>query len=390
MINLTSIFVSNGFGLASLLTTAFCNTTLLRTKRKDIRYIWIIILITIIACIVDPIVFYADGRSGALCHWIIVLGNTYLFTANAWLGILWIAFLVIHLHGISHGMLRLVNWLCIVPGILTALGVINLFVPIIFEVNEANVYRRLPFSLVYWIYMGVYLSISVVLYFVYHHMSIRIQYFPIGVFISPIVIGALIQGVYYGVSLTWPSVAVAVSGVMMCIKSEVAYVDQLTGLNNRNFLFSTDFYQKMNGAIMLDINSFKSINDTYGHSEGDAALTLVAETIAQAVAGMGFAVRYAGDEFIVFSLSGAPEALKMICDNICRALDDINKSGKKPYTLGVSCGAAPFDRTKQTIDELIYVIDQRMYEEKRRYYAKEHDRRREQNMVSATADSEKA
>ena len=63
---------------------------------------------------------------------------------------------------------------------------------------------------------------------------------------------------------------------MMSVQNETAYLDNLTGIYNRAFMFATQRYSKMDGAIMMDINSFKSINDNYAHEEGDEAFRIVA------------------------------------------------------------------------------------------------------------------
>jgi diguanylate cyclase (GGDEF)-like protein len=88
--------------------------------------------------------------------------------------------------------------------------------------------------------------------------------------------------------------------------SRLIFEDELTGLYNRRFLFNY-FQSKISwdavedhpvSLIMLDIDHFKQINDTYGHQVGDQALVWVAGLLKEVAGDEGIAIRYAGDEFI--------------------------------------------------------------------------------------------
>ena len=91
-------------------------------------------------------------------------------------------------------------------------------------------------------------------------------------FLIPILIGFLAQEFHYGISTSWPAVAIAHCGLLMSLQNEMAYVDNLTGILNRSYLFNTKVYEDMAGAIMIDVNHFKEINDQYGHASGDKVL----------------------------------------------------------------------------------------------------------------------
>ena len=87
----------------------------------------------------------------------------------------------------------------------------------------------------------------------------------------------------------------------------LAYRDDLTGLHNRRF-FSQILTKPLEETpspdpycfLLLDIDFFKEINDTYGHRTGDRVLTAVARLLAESIDEGQTAVRYAGDEFILF------------------------------------------------------------------------------------------
>lgn len=88
-----------------------------------------------------------------------------------------------------------------------------------------------------------------------------------------------------------------------------SFIDALTGLHNRRFLQITgaDFYQKtlafgqQCSCLMLDIDHFKNINDTYGHNIGDMVLNAVAKIVNASVRQADLLVRYGGEEFVVLA-----------------------------------------------------------------------------------------
>ncbi len=89
--------------------------------------------------------------------------------------------------------------------------------------------------------------------------------------------------------------------------SRLIFEDELTGLHNRRFLLSY-FEHKIHwdqdehfplSLLIMDVDLFKSINDTYGHDSGDKALAFVADLLKEVAADGGYPVRFGGDEFIL-------------------------------------------------------------------------------------------
>lgn len=145
--------------------------------------------------------------------------------------------------------------------------------------------------------------------------------------------------------------------------------DQLTGLYNRN-----GFYKKLDrffentkdelSVIFIDMDGLKSINDTYGHSEGDVALRNIAEIIAGVTKGEVNA-RIGGDEFvIVFAGKDGGERARERKSLIIQALDAYNQSSEKPYQLRASIGVFTDCILGHTIDYFLKHADSMMYIEK--------------------------
>jgi diguanylate cyclase (GGDEF)-like protein len=126
-------------------------------------------------------------------------------------------------------------------------------------------------------------------------------------FSVPPILGGIVQGLFYGTSLTWPSVIVSFVIVYIYVLNRQISTDALTGLNNRRMLkryldLETNYADKDSRLflIMLDADNFKSINDTFGHAAGDRALTQIAE-ILKALCNQRdcFLSRLGGDEFTI-------------------------------------------------------------------------------------------
>ncbi|WP_210411563.1 putative bifunctional diguanylate cyclase/phosphodiesterase [Oceanispirochaeta crateris] len=132
--------------------------------------------------------------------------------------------------------------------------------------------------------------------------------------------------------------------------SFMAYYDALTGLPNRLFFFDqldkalalADRTEKTVAVIMMDLDSFKYINDTMGHDAGDLLLRRVAETLSSRIRDYDTMSRFGGDEFlfILSQLNNQNEAAA-IAEKLLQALvEPISLAGEKFYitgSLGISC-----------------------------------------------------
>ena len=148
--------------------------------------------------------------------------------------------------------------------------------------------------------------------------------------------------------------------------------DFLTGLNNRKKLeiylkekISTSTEDKTFSAIMIDLNSFKSINDTFGHDMGDNALQVFAKLLNSCLRSNDFIARFGGDEFfIVLDISNRMD-LEEIVRRINVCVEKYNESGERPYKLDFSIGYAVYDyHSHMKAEEFQKQIDILMYENK--------------------------
>jgi diguanylate cyclase (GGDEF)-like protein len=157
---------------------------------------------------------------------------------------------------------------------------------------------------------------------------------------------------------------------------EDSLTDPLTGLPNTRFMFMhltrelarADRLKSEISLLVMDLDNFKEINDTFGHHVGDRALRDVAAVLRAAIRPYDICVRYAGDEFIVvLSGCGADEAERKRLE-LQAAVDGLKFEPRpgKMLPLSISIGAAVFPHDGDLYETLLATADSRMYRDKTR------------------------
>jgi len=151
--------------------------------------------------------------------------------------------------------------------------------------------------------------------------------------------------------------------------------DPMTGLNNRRFLeeyvetlVSSVQRKRAHVAIlMLDLDYFKMVNDTYGHDAGDAVLKALSTLLKQSVRASDLVIRYGGEEFLIILIDSEGEAADNVAEKIRLAVE-----GLKVQVAGVtlqktiSIGIADFPTDSDTFWQAVKFADVAMYQAKDR------------------------
>ena len=158
--------------------------------------------------------------------------------------------------------------------------------------------------------------------------------------------------------------------VYLNLQNQLISTDTLTSLNNRNQLErylqsqreSKDLY-----VVMVDVDRFKQINDTYGHLEGDRALVTVSNALKSACVSLGntgFLCRYGGDEFLLIVPTEMPAYVVQVIRECLR--EELRKSeDRQYYTLQVSVGYASWNGHVANFRKSVVAADKMMYDDKR-------------------------
>ena len=151
-------------------------------------------------------------------------------------------------------------------------------------------------------------------------------------------------------------------------------IDPLTRLNNRGQLIrfvSQSSNLNIDGrktfVIMMDINDFKMINDTYGHDEGDNALIIVAGSLTSALQNHSFPTflgRYGGDEFVLIVHPVTEDEMKELLSEIRECIIQKCIDENKPYILSIGIGFDEFLGGQDTFSECMQRADSKLYLDK--------------------------
>jgi diguanylate cyclase (GGDEF)-like protein len=153
---------------------------------------------------------------------------------------------------------------------------------------------------------------------------------------------------------------------------EAAFTDHLTGLANRRHferqlereLARTARYTRPFSVLMLDIDQFKEVNDTFGHEAGDEAIRRLAKTLREGIRGIDMAARLGGDEFAII-LTETPMARAIeVAERLRVAIKETEVA--KVGRITVSLGVAEAPTGGQTVRELLALADATLYEAKRK------------------------
>ncbi len=368
--NLLAVATSDLTGVMLLIAMLISS----RIRRSDdehdeLRIFSAIAILTLIACFVDFLVFFSDGRPGILMRIINMIGNTYCFIANPIFVASWCLYEDLKFYRSVTRIKKIYSYAFIPALILVFIALLNNFVPIIYTIDENNVYSRLPLSYAYYVVDLCYIFFSIYILKKYEEKYGKVRFFPLHLMIGPIVIGCALQAIFYGISMIWVSIAIGLTSIYMATQNEFSYMDRLTKLYNRAYMdYQLDLASKdtdsILGGIMIDVDYFKKINDTYGHSVGDEALIDVARILTLGKPDKAIAIRFAGDEFILLVKDTNEKEMQHILKNLHDEVDFFNEHENRQYNISLSMGYSLYDPNKDSIDDFLKHMDDNMYEEK--------------------------
>lgn len=148
-----------------------------------------------------------------------------------------------------------------------------------------------------------------------------------------------------------------------------ATMDTLTGLANRRAFEMTaeELKGKQLSIVLIDVNSFKAVNDNFGHQAGDAALVRIASHLRAAFRDAQIICRLGGDEFLVLSFNDSRNLRMQIRDFRRKVIWDPAHDAFRKLLFGVSCGLASVPADGSTIAQAVKCADARMYAVKSRW-----------------------
>lgn len=375
-INIAEIIIVNSTGIFCLLFLIGSKYVDKSTKKVGESLFNSMIFFTILALVMEVISFLIDGMPGLFIRILQYISNAFLVFAVPMMGYIWCLFVEFKVY---HSMKRVSKnaLLLVIPVIVDFIFVvIDCFgAGLLFSISKDNVYTRGDFGWLSYAFVCFYYLYSIVVVYVAQHKGSQIHFFPVYTYVLPCAMGTIVQGLQYGIATGWFSVAIALLLVEMQLQKEESFVDELSGLYNRKYLeffykqMQIKNYKKVYG-IMMDLNRFKNINDTYGHTVGDDAIRTVSKLLSQWMESPDIVIRFAGDEFIIICINKTENEVTALMDNIRKKLSDYNASGKKPYKLSFSMGYTHYSDENTNLDDFLHDMDKKMYEDKEEFRRK--------------------
>ena len=288
---------------------------------------------------------------------------------------------------------NIILWICVAN---TILLFADLFIHVVFRIDENNLYQRCPLLIIPILLLvaSIVLSLKIVSDFSADMQNVSNR--TIVSFCIVIGAGYAIRLIYPNTNFDWLGVVIAYFILLIYNYSLVLKTDPLTQLYNRgvynHFIEHIDFPTIV---TIIDANSFKYINDKYGHKRGDESLKAFADCILKIYGKSSYCFRIGGDEFCTIT---KPDSFKTLTSNIAekdvykvadsfvqRLNDYIKKLREEnpegPHIeYGLSIGWAVYyppvyspdyndNKKHMSLDKVIQLADMHMYREKKAYKA---------------------
>jgi len=331
-------------------------------------FIFIVYALSVVN-ILEGVTWALNGFQHPWGRQISFIANTVLLMCNSLPAVAWVSYADYKIFNNIEKLKRRIKWYLIPFYIAVAILVINVWTGIAFTIDQSNVYSRGP---------GVNI-IALMTYAMITGLYFRTRKFKkqingkiiqsIFLFMLIPVIAGIIQMLAYGVLLIWPSFILASLIAFFQIEKDAILRDPLTGLAIREQLERRAKYL-MNknigfSVIMIDMDGFKSINDQYGHHEGDRALIIIASILRHSVKAYDLICRYGGDEFIILIETDEENAAAKVSERIHQEFEAFNNKNIKQYHLNISTGHAYWNPSElKSLSEILSEADVMMYQKK--------------------------
>ncbi len=155
-------------------------------------------------------------------------------------------------------------------------------------------------------------------------------------------------------------------------EKELARTDYLTGVANKRFFFEfanmelnrARRYKRPFATVYMDVDNFKTVNDTLGHEAGDNLLRIIARTIKENLRRTDIIARLGGDEFVILMPETGLEPARAAVERIQKFLKEMVKEKKFPVSFSIGTVAYPVP--PKTVDEMMKEVDDLMYTAKKK------------------------
>lgn len=300
--------------------------------------------------------------------------NLIYFTLTGTIGLLWLIYTDYKINQDEDRLKRRLKWYALPFGVLLVLILSSPWTGWIFSLSRDNIYHGGRCHAMQMLIAFVYLFWAAILALVAVKRTekryLRSEYLTLASFIILPLAGGIVQGKIHGFPLIWVGTAISILIVFVNTQNQQITKDGLTGINNRRYLncyldtrLNNKRRKKKLFFILMDIDSFKEINDTYGHIEGDVAIIRIAGILKEVCCGSNdFLARYGGDEFAIVCERDDCQEVENLVQEIASIVTFSNEAGDMKYDVWLSIGYAEYGEAGiVNQDQLISMADKRLY-----------------------------
>ena len=369
--NFTYNLIINVYSIIILIVICVSAIKLTEKESFQDKLYMMMILVTILMLSID-ILSRFDGKPDTIYLIINNLGNFLIFMLNPILPSLWLLYVHIQIFHDERKTRQLIYPLLSINIINDIILILSQFYGCYYYIDLGNIYHRGPLFLLAAFITILLMLVAFVIIVKNHNCLERKSFFSLVFFAIPPFVCIILQIAYYGASLMLNGVVISLLVVFLNIQNRNIYIDHLTGVNNRKKLdahlkkkISASTAHKSFAAIMLDLDNFKTINDTFGHDIGDKALEDAVQLLRKCIRVNDFIARYGGDEFIIILDMSNRIDLEAMVNRINKNVVKFNESGFQPYKIEFSMGYTFYDYySHMNGDEFMKKLDTLMYENK--------------------------
>jgi diguanylate cyclase (GGDEF)-like protein len=334
----------------------------------------ILLVLNVAALLLELTVSVLDGIPGETAHLALSISTCLFFFVNPFPCLLWLAYADYFIHGKLARLKRYAISAAAPAFAIGLLSIASLFGNVLFYIGSDNILHRGTFYLLLPITCNLYVIFTTILIVCQRKRIRHEDLIPLLFFALPPFLGGVLQTTLDKVTLLWPGLTISLLLVFVFLQSTLMNTDHLTKLYNRrefdrylHTLAQRGTKKKCIAGIMMDLDSFKRINDRYGHSIGDRALVNMSRILKDSFRQNDFISRIGGDEFaIILELNEETDL-----DHLLQRLDEnillFNATQTAPYKLSVSIGCGLFcPESDRTLIDFFHQLDSKMYEEKKK------------------------
>ena len=340
----------------------------------DQKLFTLLLLFNMLILLFDTLTWVFNMRIGETARYINIVSNTIYYMLNPVPCMIWALYADFNIYKNERRIKRISIPLCIPVLFNAVLAVFSPFKELLFYIDSSNCFHRGDLFSVMCLINYSYFVVTFIKLIRRKNRLDRSQFIALVTFAIPPFLAAIFQIMFYGISVIWVSMALSMLFVFVHIQNNQLYTDYLTRVYNRrqldNYLYQKIKHRVHNtkylAGIMIDVNSFKQINDLYGHTAGDNALICVADILKRSFRKNDFIARYGGDEFVVVVEISEQAELTGMINRLREHVEYYNSTKIIPYEISLSIGYDVY-KTKAgvSIQKFYKHIDKLMYEDKR-------------------------